>query len=749
MRALSPDEPTRVASDSRVAGLFQVRRWLIQLLLSEAWLFAALAGTLSWGRLPTTDRVLLVTGAACVLAGWILGGRTIGLWLIAAGPLSLVLAAALSSTPPGGPAWIALAVSVGHVTYALTLLLPVRIAPLAIPVGCAALAVVWSWRPGNVVPGALAIAGGWIAVASLAVSGAALWFVWQALLRQAFADDTRLVRLADRIQREIASQERSRLWRSAAVAVHERLLSTLRYILQAESLDRAGLAQLIVPDDLEAVRPSSLDLADEVRQATAARIAADIVRIDSSALDLPLSDEVRLAARAAIVECALNAVLHGNATDVLVKATRRSDRCVITIADNGTGIAADATPGIGWSATLGEGLATVGGSWSAARAGDRTVITLDVPRLPEASQPTFAEDGFQQGRVLMSAPLVAVGSVGATFAIIIATSTPRGWPLLVTVLLATVGAVILVARARPPRLLSSSAVLAGLAALPWLMAAAGPSPALAPVLAAGVTAAGYTLIAVGMWARWWQWLLGMLAWAAGVVFVARVDGGSDQLPIAIALINCLIIVPVVIIVSSIGTRRYRRTQDAAALEREAMNREVIRANSALAINQHLSACVAQAEDIIDRLARGADLDANSRHQVACLEGLIRATIQVDPASSGEFAQVAARLVNVAFSQSIPVRVGVLISSENAEPLDPDLVLALESVIRSQESVTLRTLTDGVEDHLSIELTDMGSDAVHALEALRRQGTGGVVVDVADEHPGRTIILISRPILVPT
>lgn len=745
---MSPDEPLRVESNSRIAGLFQVRRWLIQLLLSEAWLFAALAGTLAWVRLPTTDRVLLLTGAACVLAGWILGGRTIGLWLIAAGPLSLVLAAALSSTPPGGPAWIALAVSVGHVTYALVLLLPVRLAPLAIPLGCAVLAVVWSWRPGNVVPGALAIAGGWIAIATLAVSGVALWFVWRALLRQARSDDHRFAQMAARIQLEIASQERSRLWRSAAVSVHERLLSTLRYILQTETLDRHGLARLISPGDDHTRRPSSVDLADEVRQATAARIAADIVRIDPSALDLPVSNETRLAARAAIIECALNAVLHGNASDVRVAATRRQGRCLITVSDNGTGIDPQATPGIGWSATLGEGLAAIDGSWSTSRSADRTVITLDVPCLPEASQPAFAEDGFQQGRILMSAPLIAVGVVGASFDVIVATSSRLGWPLLVTVVLAIAGAVILVARARLTGLLASTAVLAGLASIPWLMVTAGPSPDLAPVLAAGVTAAGYALIAVGMWARWWQWLLGMLAWAAGVFFVARVDGGNDQLPIAIALINCLIIVPVVIIVSSIGTRRYRRTQDAAALEREAMNREVIRANSAMAINQHLSACVAQAEDIIDRLAQGADLDASSRHQVACLEGLIRATIQVDPATSGEFAQVAARLVNSAFSQSIPVRVGTLLSSANPEPLDPEVMLALETAIRSQEAFTLRTLTDGVEDHLSLELSDTNPAARAALDRLRLLADSHVDIHVTQEPGGQAIVMVSRPIGAP-
>ena len=139
---MSPDGTAKTATDSRVAGLFQVRRWLIQLLLSEAWLFAALAGISAWARLPTADRTLLIAGACCVVAGWILSRRVIGLWLITAGPFSLVIAAALSSTPPEGPAWIALAVSVGHVTYALILLTPVRIAPVAIPLGCAVLATV-------------------------------------------------------------------------------------------------------------------------------------------------------------------------------------------------------------------------------------------------------------------------------------------------------------------------------------------------------------------------------------------------------------------------------------------------------------------------------------------------------------------------------------------------------------------------------------------------------------------------------
>lgn len=740
---MSPDDTDSRSPGFRLDSLLQVRRWLIQLLLSEAWLFAALAGVASWSRLPGFDRALLIGGALCVVLGWVFGGRRIGLWLIVAGPLSLITAAALSSTPPSGPAWIALAVSVGHVTYALVLLLPVRVAPIAIPVGCVALGIIWATRPGNVVPGALAVVDGWISVASLAVSATALWIVWRALTTRALHEDDDVRQLTERLHGELAVQERSRIWRSATITIHERLLSTLRYLLQTDEVDRAGLSALVDTTARTTPSPAYADLAEEVRLATAARVAAGILRLDASALDLPLADDVRVAVRAALVECSLNAVLHGQASEVVIAATTTSDRCTVTVTDNGVGISSEAIPGLGWSATLGDGLAEVGGSWSATREGGRTVIRLDVPRLASPSGPAFADDGFQQGRVLMSTPLLAIGTVGLAFDVLIAFATPRAIPLILVAFLATAGAVVLVARGRRPSVLTSSSVLAGLAGIPWLMASARSDTDLAPVLVAGLTTAGYTLIAVGMWARWWQWLIAMGAWSVGVLLVARVDGTGEQLPIAVALVNCLIIVPVVIIVSAIGTRRYARATEASMLEREAMQREAIRANSALAINQHLNACVAQAEDIIERVASGADFDAPTRHEVTCLEGLIRATIQVDPTSSGEFAQAAARLVNTAFSQSTPVRVGTLMSSSDSRPVSAAVMHQLEAAISAYGAATVRALTDGTRDHLSIELTHPKADADGIVSGLRTMSVDDLSVEVSEDGDHCVVIVTRR------
>jgi hypothetical protein len=470
------------------------------------------------------------------------------------------------------------------------------------------------------------------------------------------------------------------------------------------------------------------------------------VRADQSALELDFSDEARIATRAAIVECSLNAVLHGGATDVLVTATTTDEWIDVHVSDNGSGIDPEATPGLGWNTTLDAGLAAVGGTWSADRQGDRTVVTLRIPRAARISRTTFTDDGFEQGRILISTPLVAVGAVGVAFDILAGVGSLQGWLLIAVAIVATSAAVAIVWRRRHPSLIVASLVILGLAAIPWLMAAMGSDAADAPVQAAGLTTAGYALIAVGVWSRWWQWAGGLALWAIGVLAVARVEQSSDSLPIVVALVNCLIIVPVVVIVANIGTRRYLRAQAALALERQAILREGLRANSARLIDQHLTACVAQAEDLMGRLSDGAELDEDVRREIGCLEGLIRATIQVDPVDAGEFARIAARLVNSAFSLGIPAQVGTLVSSSDQAPLDKDVVRALEDAIPGANRVVVRTLNDGAQDYLSLEVLGSGLSA-DRYAAIQRLGAGDVRIDVSEESDGSAVIMVSRPISV--
>jgi signal transduction histidine kinase len=469
---LSPEQPTKLPSGSRLAALLDSRRWLLVLLLSEAWLFAAIVGAAQWRRLPTGDRLALGLGLAVLIAGWILSRRTIGLWLVSAAPALLVLATLLNNGGSGVAAWIALSTSAAHVAYALVLLTPRWVGLASIPLLSAVLAVDWAHRPTDVFPGALAVAGGWIAVVSLALSALALWAAWHSLVRLDIAADESTARLASRMADEIAAQERSRMWREAAVAVHERLLSTIRYLLQSPEPDRQALRAFISSGDVLDAVVSQTDLTHSVRVSTAARIASGILTLDPTMIDLPLDNDTRAAGRAAVVECALNAVLHGGATEVIARASMDRDRVRVTVSDNGSGLPTDAAPGLGWRTVLDEGLAAVSGTWSISRVGDLTVVTIDVPAATETSTASLTDDGFRQGRTLLSAPLIAVGAVGVALDVAALHGTLLGWFAILVALAATAGGVALVMRRQAPATWESLLVIAGLASIPWVTALA-------------------------------------------------------------------------------------------------------------------------------------------------------------------------------------------------------------------------------------------------------------------------------------
>ena len=742
MRALFPDRGDDRIVASHIASLLVTRRWLIGLLFTQAWLFAALVGALQWQRLTSADRLALVLSALLITVGWATSRRPIGLWLITGAPLALVLAAIANGGSPQDVTWIALSTSAGHVAYGLVLLTPPAIGLVSI-LGCTALlAFAWSREPENVLPGALAVADGRIALALLAVSAFMLWLAWHVLWRRAAAEDASRARLADRVAQEIEAQERSRLWRDTAVRVHERLLSTLRYLVQSPEPDRAGLRTLLADAEGLDLHRSPSDLEHGVRAATAACIASGIIQLDDSVIDLPVSDRARAAARAAIVECALNAVLHGDATTVLVSAERDARQVRVHIRDDGRGVSDAAIPGLGWSAVLDTGLADVNGSWTLTSSADGTTVTLVVPAINATTTATIGSDGFAQGRTLLSAPLLAVGGIGIAFTALAASPFAAGLAIIVAnVAVVAVGAVVIVRGRRPSVPVTSAALLAA-AATPWLVRFGLPPTVSMEQLTPGLVTSGYTLITLALWCRPWQFIGGLAVWAAGMLALAARTSPEGQPSLLVGLVNCLVIVPVVIVVLSIATRRFRRTQNAILLQREALNRELIRANATAVIDQQLSACVAKAEAIIRRVADGAEVDAAIRHELACLEGLIRATIQVDQLSDGEFARVAARLSNEAFNRSIPARIGTIISSTDATPLPRDLVQGLESAISSAEAITIRVMTSGSSDHLSLHLHGP-TVAGDGLDTMDRFGLDDIDVTTEVEPGSGVLVLVSR------
>jgi anti-sigma regulatory factor (Ser/Thr protein kinase) len=734
------------ATGLRRAGLDETRRWLLLLLLTIAWLLAASVGLLQWNTLAPVDRSLLVTGLLCIAIGWLLSRRTIGLWVLLGGPASLVCAAALSEVTPSASAngaaaaWIALSVSVSHVTYGLVLLTRRWIGLTSILAATALLAALWIERPINVVPGPLAVAGGWIAIAAVAAAALILWMSWHSLRVGADEEDASLAALAQRTEGELERQERSRAWRTAAVRIHERLLSTIRYVLQSDSIDRDGLLRLMNASEL-APTPSNDQRLLTVTASSFARRVADVVRLDASVADLPLSESVRQAVRAAASECALNAVQHGEATDVVISARQVDDRAFIEIRDNGTGVDQNAVPGLGWTSVLGDSLRAVGGRWSLRRDTDATVVTLDAPIETGRRRADRREDGFDQGRILMSAPLMTLATVGVAYGWVLNVSGLRAWAFWFVSLIATVVAAVLVGQRRRQPIRMALPVLAAIAMIPWLMGWASPSPDDVSVMASSANAAGYAVIALGIWASGRALTISLFIWALGVLALIPLLQGVSALPIIVTLANGLVAVPVTLFVTRVGTRRFSMAQEAVTAERATIQREVLRASAADAVDQHLASCVGQAERMLHELSTGADFDDAARRRLACLDGLIRATIQVDPLSSGGVAQAASTLVATAFSHSIPVAVGALVSSQDARLLPRPVLSAIESVALTADRLEVRSFTAAGIDYLALRLEGPTVTAF----LLDRQWPSTVTINAHEDAEESWTIIVSRPV----
>jgi hypothetical protein len=258
----------------------------------------------------------------------------------------------------------------------------------------------------------------------------------------------------------------------------------------------------------------------------------------------------------------------------------------------------------------------------------------------------------------------------------------------------------------------------------------------------GLVTAGYSVIAVAIWARRWQFIGGLTLWAAGMLAIATLVKPGDRQPLIVGLVNCLVIVPVVVIVVSRASVRFRRTQEVLQAQREAMNRAVLRASAATLVDSQLSACVAQAEAIIRAVADGDSLDEH-RHQLECLEGLIRATIQVDPVESGEFVRCASRLVTSAFSIGVPAQVGTLISSTDRTPIPSDILVSVEKLITMSTGITLRVTHASGYDYLSAQF-EHAQGAFLDFNALLPNPYDGVTIDIEPDPESGTLLVVSRP-----
>ena len=358
---------------------------------------------------------------------------------------------------------------------------------------------------------------------------------------------------------------------------------------------------------------------------------------------------------------------------------------------------------------------------------------------------------FDKSRFLVSAPVTAMSLVGVVYFF---DEAIQGDALTVIgCVLGVIGLItsgVLVYRRRRVSLLVAGFLTTAPALVPWLIIqqefACNSSPLIAPILAIS----GYSLMVIIAWGRWISGVIGLAFWGIGGFEVVTHFEGNCRNSVSIALLNSLVILPVILAVSAIGARGFRRSIDRARFSRQVEVVERARANAALSLNSQLNDAIVHAQQLLGRVVMGAQVKGALRESLELVDGRIRSAIQVDPDRNGAFAVFTRQLVEDSALIGVPLHVRTLVSSQDHRPLPADLERTVHHLIEvpSVQPLSIQAFTDGVEDHISIEVSQEALKVV-GLELGSEQHFEDIALQVesADEGTIHCVVILSRPIKV--
>lgn len=693
-------------------SLMATRRWLVVILTCLGATLASIIALYLGDAIRPLERLMLAAAVLLIAIGTAFSRRSGMLRLNWAG--SLVIACIPLLAPTGSPEWLPLPNAVSYCGFVAIVLSPRWLGLAAVFLSPVMLILIAQKAPTNVVAGPLALAGGWILVIQILIGGLALWWAWNSLVAASQIADKDFQEKELMTARSLARQERAILWRRTATRVHESLLNTLRYALSASEIDRSRLVAEF-PADLQAPESVGRSRDRRVPALTAAvlddPVATSVMRVPGRTPTLEITSRGFDAARDAMVELIHNAVRHGGATDVVVAYEELPDRSLlIRVTDNGAGLTATTVPGIGLSTVLDQELTSAFGTWAirpASTGGVEATLTVPTARSTGGDLSDQAATPFDPGRVLVTSVLAGSCVAGLLyFPALASLGSSRNLLVAAVGIVAVAAAVaVMVRRRRIPAVVGLVLVVPA-AAVPWLLKGQPYPCDLGPYVAAVTTMAGFALLVVSAWSRRWSGMLGLPVWAVGsFTVVVSFPSGCREAP-SIALINGLLVLPIVIAVAYVGVRAHQRAQRRTRKARERELVERTRAEAAADLNQHLYGAVHQAMEALAQLAGGAAFDEEMHRTLELADARIRAAIQVDPVASGAFALLAKDLVDDMIRRGVLVQVRAVSSSHDLRPVPSSVTALLRRAVASDHprTATLRAFSDGTNDHLSLTMT---------------------------------------------
>jgi hypothetical protein len=733
-------------------ALLTTRRTMIVTGCAALMMALVVIGAYVWSGISPVERALLCLAIVVSGVGCLLSRDARGLGVAVAGIALILLLVAAS---PTRTQWLPLVSLVAYPAYFTALLVPVRAAPWVAFGAGGLLAALWASEPTNVVAGALELYGGWVSVAQVVLGTLGIGLAWRLLSRQAASADERAALVSGRRQLAEAARERARAWRAAVLRVHESVLNTIRYVLAVDSVDADRLRQELDVD----LSPPDTSVPGELRPAeelvTAMRddeILVRRVRVVGVVPAVGIAAASWEVLRAALVELGRNAVLHGGASMVEVAiAVPSPGTLVVHVSDDGAGYEEGSWPGVGMGTVLSAVSTDLRGTWEMGlgpRGGAAVRITVPL----SAEEATAAPGAFDQGRLLVTAPLAAQSFVGFLFvASLVRIGEPQDYYGAVTAVIAIATTIWVVLRRRRLGRSLAAVLMIAPTITPWLLVTSEwrcvETSTVAPIL----NLTGFCLLVIAAWSRLWPGVVGIAVWAVGSVLLIVEFPSNCRDAVSLALLNSLLAIPVLLLSIYVALRAYQRAEVRRSLERRAAESEATRASVAADLDASLHGAVTEAVGLLAEVADRGGTGADERQRLRLLDGRIRAALQVDPRAAGAFPDVVRSVVEEAARRGSPVVVRALASSGDRRPLPAPLEGLLVELVDVGESspATVQAFTDGEEDHVSFVVAPDRLEAC-GLRPGERRRLGDVVVEVEDltepaDAETRLSVLVSRPV----
>ena len=580
-----------------------------------------------------------------------------------------------------------------------------------------------------------------ITLLQLVVSSIWLWSAWHRELRRVEARDVIARRFEASVLESIALQERIRAWRRSVVRTHETVLNDLRYVLDSDTVDRGRLAeQMAQRREFDAVAPVPRSLQSVVDSVGAVERLGPTLTTSIPATVMVTHDQ-GAALQSALTEAIRNARRHAGATEVDITATVEEGSIRLQVVHDGVPRSSASEPGIGTAFVIRDSVESVGGRVAQLEG----ALTLWLPTSSSGSAPVHPTPPVEPARVVMSAIAAGTAIGGAPYYLLVA--VVGGTSGLVAGVAA--GAVALLGahaqrrhrQVRPLMLLVASVL--SLVALAALALSAGGSCDEAAVWLDVVILVVFGSSAIVLWAptRWW-WLVTIPTLAAAVVMLTYLPTGPEAVTINLGSIIAAPVCLVLVLVSlRVGARRVAKLEE--------LNRTEVQARAAAAaesdISEQLRGAVDEATDVMEQISAGAPADDDRRNRLRCLDGEIRATLQVSAAMPGGFARAALGLVRQCARSGTPVRVQTLRDSGDQRELPVALVRDLGLLLNSTAGVvpSIQVLTNSREDTLSITVTGEAMERAGLDPTWRHNFADGNAEIELSEHSDRAVVLVHR------